>query len=70
MEQVIEDKLASILQRRDFLFVDYNELPFATSLKNMNMMRVRGSVRLANLRIVLPVDVYRARQKVLNYSYM
>jgi hypothetical protein len=69
MEQILNDKLASILRRSDFLFADYQQLSSSISLKDLNMVRVRGSVRLTNMRIVLPKDTDRARRKVLNYSY-
>ena len=69
MEKVLENKLFSLLKTRDFLFADYSELSPKVSLADLNMSRIRGSVRLGGLRVVLPNDLNRAKRKVLDYSY-
>lgn len=69
MNEIILNKLKELGHTDDILFTDYKEVSVDVRPEDINNFRVRGSVRLANMRIVLPSDVEKAKRRVLNYSY-
>ena len=52
----------------DLLYKDYEGLSAESSSKDMNMHRVRGSVRLTMGKVVMPADVAQMRNRVLKQS--
>jgi hypothetical protein len=69
MSNVIANKLRELGSTGNLLYRDFNDVTLGSRLSDVNMTRVRGSVRLANMRLILPVSVERARRKALTYSY-
>lgn len=52
----------------NLLYKDYKGISPESSSKNLNMHRVRGSVRLTMGKVVMPSDVARMRNRVSKLS--
>ena len=52
----------------DLLYKDYEGISSESSCKDLNMHRVRGSVRLTMGKVVMPADVAQMRNRVLKHS--
>ena len=52
----------------DLLYKDYESISSESSSKDLNMHRVRGSVRLTMGKVVMPSDVAQLRNRVSKHS--
>lgn len=53
---------------RDLLYKNYESISPDSTSKDLNMHRVRGSVRLTMGKVVMPSDVAQLRNRVLHHS--
>lgn len=71
MNNELMHKTAELLgatSSNDLLYKDYECISPESSSKDLNMHRVRGSVRLTMGKVVMPVDVAQMRNRVLKHS--
>lgn len=71
MNDELMHKTAALLgatSSNDLLYKDYEGISSESSSKDLNMHRVRGSVRLTMGKVVMPADVARMRNRVSKHS--
>lgn len=61
-------KLLGAKSSNDLLYKDYEGISPESSSKDLNMHRVRGSVRLTMGKVVMPSDVAKMRRRVSKLS--
>ena len=67
MNDVLMQKTAELVgaaSSHDLLYKDYESISPESSSKDLNMHRVRGSVRLTMGKVVMPSDVAKLRKRV------
>jgi uncharacterized pyridoxamine 5'-phosphate oxidase family protein len=53
----------------DLILKDYKDIGFSTENKDINLTRVRGSIRLLTSRILLPIDISKEKEEIEKYSF-
>jgi hypothetical protein len=63
-------ELVGATSSNDLLYKDYECISSESSSKDLNMHRVRGSIRLTMGKVVMPADVAQMRNRVSKLSLM
>lgn len=63
-------ELVGATSSHDLLYKDYECINPETGSKDLNMHRVRGSIRLTMGKVVTPLDVAQMRNRVLRHSFI
>lgn len=69
---ILESKLhllASAPASMDMTFAEFKSIDGNWKISDINLTRVRGSVRLSSLRIILPREVCIAKKRIARYSF-
>lgn len=72
MNSIIDDKiylLTNTPRNEELTSIEYKNIDNKTRVSDINLAKVRGSVRLSALKIILPKDIELAKKRVLRYSY-
>ncbi|MDL2222746.1 hypothetical protein LJB98_01445 [Bacteroidales bacterium OttesenSCG-928-M11] len=72
MNNIIINKLHSLMNTpnsENLMFQEFAVIKEDNKTKDINLTRVRGSVRLSSLRIFLPSDVKAAKKRISKFSF-